>query len=97
MSINVSVPVVCHNPILMLADLVPGNLYSVVTPALCKGDVVLAVRSDSGSRAAKQIVILDCRQPFKGRAPFLGRSSCNGDRWLFEPAPKGTAVTIKND
>lgn len=95
MSLNISMPTKGGKE-LGLAELEPGNLYSVTKPNCCKGDLVLAVRENSSSRASTKIVVLTCRLPFGSRTPFVGSPPIS-ERWAFEPAPEGTAVTITTD
>lgn len=96
MSLKVSVPATSGVHGMSLSELEPGALYSVVSPRHCKGDIVMAVRGNSYSRSDITIVILTCRRPFSERTPFVGTPPTAG-RWVFEPAPEGTVVTIKND
>jgi hypothetical protein len=96
MSIKLNVPAALHTPILMLCDLVPGTLYSVITPSAVQGDIVMAVRGDSGRTTPKHIVVLECRRPFNSRTPFLSKTPLI-EQWSFGPPPEGTTVTIKND
>ena len=81
---------------LALRELVPGNLYTVVRPTQCRGDLVLAVQGSSQAfdspATSRTVAVLTARSPYHSRVPFMANTK---DGWLFEPAPEGTTVLIK--